>query len=59
MNYRHELQNTGNNSCVSCLGWRWHGGKTVFMPRCSSAEICSVCLKGEAQTGCVQGERGL
>ncbi len=26
MNYRHELQNTGNNSCVSCLGWRWHGG---------------------------------
>ncbi len=24
MNYRHELQNTGNNSCVSCLGWRWH-----------------------------------
>ncbi len=27
MNYRHELQNTGNNSCVSCLGWRWHGGE--------------------------------
>ncbi len=38
MNYRHELQNTGNNSCVSCLGWRWHGGKNVFMPRCSSAQ---------------------
>ncbi len=33
-----ELQNTGNNSCVSCLGWRWHRGKTVFMPRCSSAQ---------------------
>ncbi len=27
MNYRRELQNTGNNSCVGCLGWRWHGGK--------------------------------
>ncbi len=39
MNYRHELQNTGNNSCVSCLGWRWHGGKKqFFMPRCSSAQ---------------------
>ncbi len=33
-----ELQNTGNNSCVSGLGWRWHGEKTVFMPRCSSAQ---------------------
>ncbi len=30
MNYRHELQNTGNTSCVSCLGWRWHGGKNCF-----------------------------
>ncbi len=43
-----ELQNTGNNSCVSCLGWRWHGGKNVFMPRCSSAHLehfrHSVCL---------------
>ncbi len=38
MNYRHELQNTGNKSCVSCLGWRWHGEKTAFMPRCSSAQ---------------------
>ncbi len=38
MNYRYELQNTGNNSCVSCLGWRWHGERTVFMPRCSSAQ---------------------
>ncbi len=27
MNYRHELQNTGNDSCVNCLGWRWHGEK--------------------------------
>ncbi len=25
-----ELQNTGNNSCVSGLGWRWHGGKNCF-----------------------------
>ncbi len=27
MNYRRELQNTGNNSCVGCFGWRWHGRK--------------------------------
>ncbi len=33
-----ELQNTGDNFSVSCLGWRWHRGKTVFMPRCSSAQ---------------------
>ncbi len=38
MHYRHELQNTGNNSCVSCLGWRWHGIKTIFMPSWSSAQ---------------------
>ncbi len=25
-----ELQNTGDNFCVSCLGWRWHGGKNCF-----------------------------
>ncbi len=37
-----ELQNTGNNFSVSCLGWRWHRGKkTVFMPRCSSASVAS------------------
>ncbi len=36
MNYRHELKNTGNNSCVSCLGWRWHEKK--IMLRCSSAQ---------------------
>ncbi len=35
------------------------GENNVFMPICSSAEICSVCLKGEVQTGCVRGERGL
>ncbi len=22
-----ELLNTGNNSCVSCSGWRWRGEK--------------------------------
>ncbi len=38
MNYRHELQNAGNNSCVSGLGWRWHGGKNAFMPRYSCAQ---------------------
>ncbi len=24
---QHELQNTGNHFCVSCLGWKWHGEK--------------------------------
>ncbi len=40
-----ELQNTGNNSCVSCLGWRWHGERTVFIPRCSRAQrsVASSC----------------
>ncbi len=33
-----ELQNTGNNSCVSCLAGDGNRGKTVFMPRCSSAQ---------------------
>ncbi len=25
-----ELQNTGDNFSVSCLGWRWHRGKNCF-----------------------------
>ncbi len=60
MNYRHELQNTGNNSCVSCLGWRWHGGKkTVFMPRCSSAQRSVASALGEKCKQVLSGVRGV
>ncbi len=61
MKYRHELQNTGNNSCVSCLGWRWHGGKkTVFMPvRCSSAQRSVAFAWREKCKQVVSGVRGV
>ncbi len=58
MNYRHELQNTVNNSCVSCLGWRWHEEKTVFMPRCSSAQRSVASAWGEKCKQVVSGVRG-
>ncbi len=60
MNYRHELQNIGNNSCVSCLGWRWHGGKkTVFMPRCSSARDLLRLPEGRSANRLCPGVRGV
>ncbi len=55
-----ELQNTGNNSCVSCLGWRWHRGKkTVFMPRCSSAQRSVASAWREKRKQVVSRVRGI
>ncbi len=54
-----ELQNTGNNSCISCLGWRWHGGKNDFMPRCSSSQRSVASAWGEKCKQVVSGVRGV
>ncbi len=48
-----------NDPCVSCLGWRWDGGGTVLMTRCSRAQRSVASVWGKRCKQVVSGVRGV